>query len=115
MPHDEPMLSDEAKRANEQAALKAAYRAVFAHPLAEAVLKDLIDQGGLFRENTDAANPACLNPVAVGVFEGRRRLVLRIVSMAELDVTAIMAAAKFQRPHDPRANGKPRQQTGMEA
>lgn len=92
---------DEVTREQEIAALKAAYRATFAGPLAQDVLRDLVDQGGLFRENTDATNPACLNPMAAGVFEGRRRLLLRIVSMADLDLTAIAALAKFNRPGAP--------------
>lgn len=98
---------EEVTREQEIAALKAAYRQVWAHPLAPEVLRDLVDQGGLFRENSDATNPACLNPMAAGVFEGRRRLLLRIVSMADLDLTAILALAKFNRPGAPN-NPQPR-------
>lgn len=96
----QPLITSRADVTREQeiAALKAAYRQVFAHPLAQDVLRDLVDQGGLFRENSDATNPACINPMAAGVFEGRRRLLLRIVSMADLDLTSIAALAKFNRP-----------------
>lgn len=107
---NEPVITsrDEITREQQLAALKAAYKAIFAGPLAQEVLRDLVDQGGLFRENTDATNPACLNPMAAGVFEGRRRLLLRIVSMADLDLTALAALAKFNRPGAP-ATPQPRQ------
>ena len=104
---------EEVTREQRQAALKSAYRATFAGPLAQEVLRDLVDEGGLFRENTHAADPACLNPMAAGVFEGRRRLLLRIVSMADLDLTAIAALAKFNRPGAP--NGPRRGQARTES
>lgn len=101
------MAIEENKREQTQAALKAAYRATFAGPLAQEVLRDLVDEGALFRENSYATDPACLNPMAAGVFEGRRRILLRIVSMADLDLAAILALAKFNRPGAP-ATPQPR-------
>ena len=68
------------ERDTKAAAVKAAYRDVFAGPRGAEVLADLFDRCGLFDKNMAAEHEA-FNPLAAGVEEGCRRVCLAIIDM----------------------------------
>ena len=90
--------------------LQSDYRAVFAHPRAQVVLADIFFDAGLFAENTYAAHPNNQNTAAIGVFEGKRRLALRILGMTLGDTRvmckALAEAAIASLPPPPAAGAR---------
>lgn len=79
-------------REDKTAVLRAAYRSVFAGELGKLVLADIVEQGGLFALNHAAGDGGAINPAAFGIYEGQRRLAIRIASMAGADIAAPWAA-----------------------
>jgi len=79
-------------REDKAAALRAAYRSVFAGELGQLVLADIVEQGGVFARNNAADDGGVVNAAAFGIYEGQRRLALRIATMAAADIAAPWAA-----------------------
>jgi hypothetical protein len=61
------------------------YRELFATPSGQLVLKDLIEWSGLFEDAVDT------EPFRLGVREGRRQTVLRILRNLELNIDEVFA------------------------
>lgn len=69
------------------AELEAAYRRLFAPgPMADVVLADLVAQGGVFASNLAAGDGGVVNAANFGIYEGARRLALRILELSGRDV-----------------------------
>ena len=82
---------------SELARLKSAYRQVFGGPGGQAVLEDLAAAAGL--ADAGYADQPHIDPLALASRDGKRRIVLRILSFigqSELDVVT----ATLRRQHD---------------
>ena len=113
MPHDEPSLAANASamRQSEKDALAASYRAMCAHPLASAALRDFFTLAGLFHINTSATDPSTANTSAIGVFEGKRRMALHLIGMTigTQEAAAVLAdAVAGASSAVPKLNGRAR-------
>ena len=98
---DDPLQAERRARAAKAEELKSAYRALFAGQLAELVLADIAEQGGVFLHNIGA------DEFEHGKNEGQRRLALRILKLSGREVPTPWAP----RAHSatPPANGRPRE------